>query len=145
MSNLKNLIKSTEVKIDAINVTAKEQEVKIGELISAHETEKDDLKHDFGEKSEHLFSENKRLKKENENLNEEIKKMKIGFKCYKCDFQAYTGNKFIIHSSKEHTSGNISKCEKCDFSCTTEKDLEAHRSSDHVDYTCSKCIFTSKK
>ena len=68
ISNLKNLIKSTEVKINAINVTAKEQEVKIGELINAHETEKDDLKHDFDEKSEHFFSENRRLKKENEQV-----------------------------------------------------------------------------
>ena len=51
IANLKNLIKSTEVEIDAINVTAKEQEVKIGKLLKAHETEKDDLKHDFDEKS----------------------------------------------------------------------------------------------
>ena len=44
-------------------VTGKEQEVKIGELIKAHETKKDELMHDFNEKFEHLLSENKRLKK----------------------------------------------------------------------------------
>ena len=45
-----------------------------------------------------------KIKNLNEELNSEfaeIKKLKTGLKCYKCDFQANTGNKFIIHLSTE--------------------------------------------
>ena len=59
--NLKSLIKSKEVDIEALNVTTEEQKVKIGELKNAHLIEINDLKQKFNEKAENLLYENKAL------------------------------------------------------------------------------------
>ena len=61
ISHLKSLIKSKEVDIEALNVTAEEQKVKVGELKNEPLIEINDLKQKFNDKAENLLYENKAL------------------------------------------------------------------------------------
>ena len=72
ISHLESLIKSKEVDIEALNVTAEEQKVKIGEIKKAHTIEINDLKQKFNEKAEHLLFKNEALNDKIKELSEKI-------------------------------------------------------------------------
>ena len=115
-------------------------------ILTEVEKENFELKNDVRERKIQIGNLNEELKSKVV----EIKKIITGLKSYKCDFQADTGNMFIIHLSKEHTkeAEKILRCEECIFSCTKEQELEVHRSSEHIEsvnFSCLKCYFKSKK
>ena len=149
-------VKELETEISDLKITIEKKEQRLSEVdkfISDQNNILKELKQDNLKLKDDSREKQIKIGNLNEELNSkivEIKKLKAGLQCYKCDFQAYTGNAFIIHLSKEHSLVNekILKCEKCDFSCTKEKELVNHRSSEHVEsvnFSCTKCDFISEK